>query len=558
MTSFDDEAGREFDRPTAAAPPPSDEWRPPPADPSQAPATPPNPWQTAAGPPPVAAWQNPAGAPPPGNPWAPSYLGVPDQSTGFGEPPPPPRKSHKGRWIAAGTAAAVLIAGGVVGAYAYSALSGGGAQPESVLPSTTIAFAKVDLDPAANQKIAVYRLSKKFPGTSGIIPNSDSVKDSVLNSILGDASIGLDYNRDIKPWLGDRAATAAVPDSSSDNGVDAVAVLADKDDSKMRTALNKYIATNPDSPIGYVTDHGYVLISDTQAHAQAAVDAANSGGTLDKTADFAGDVGSLHGDQIAEAWFNAGALAKALPGGSSLTPTTSKARFVMGLHADANYIELDGSTRGTTATAMGTVASKVESLPANTTAAVEVTGIGPTFAKDYAMIPASQRQLLDQFALAYHLSLPADLAAILGTDMLVSVGPVPAGSTPPVAVQTATADPARALASIDYVLTGLGADPEFSLPPLDKQASKDGYVISNDPAYLKTLQGKPATTLGSTADFKKAVPNAANAGAVGYVSFDALRPSFGPQDQANLKNVAAAGFSVSADGSSFDARLVVN
>jgi hypothetical protein len=39
-------------------------------------------------------------------------------------------------------------------------LSGGGAQPDAFVPSSAFAFAKVDLDPAAGQKLAARRLAE--------------------------------------------------------------------------------------------------------------------------------------------------------------------------------------------------------------------------------------------------------------------------------------------------------------------------------------------------------------------------------------------------------------
>src|SRR3954447_4720762 len=57
--------------------------------------------------------------------------------------------------------AVVVVGGGVT--VAYRQLSGGGPQPDKYAPASTFAFAKVDLDPSAGQKIAAYRFAHKFP-----------------------------------------------------------------------------------------------------------------------------------------------------------------------------------------------------------------------------------------------------------------------------------------------------------------------------------------------------------------------------------------------------------
>ncbi|MEK8227710.1 hypothetical protein NKG05_18810 [Oerskovia sp. M15] len=49
----------------------------------------------------------------------------------------------------AATAALVLVGGGV---FAYSALDGGGSQPEAALPDTAFAYARVDLDPRPRRR----------------------------------------------------------------------------------------------------------------------------------------------------------------------------------------------------------------------------------------------------------------------------------------------------------------------------------------------------------------------------------------------------------------------
>ena len=47
-----------------------------------------------------------------------------------------------------------LVAASVAGLMAYRKLSGGGTQPEAVVPARAAAYAEVDLDPPAAQKIA--------------------------------------------------------------------------------------------------------------------------------------------------------------------------------------------------------------------------------------------------------------------------------------------------------------------------------------------------------------------------------------------------------------------
>ena len=75
---------------------------------------------------------------------------------------PSRRRLTRGRIVVGAAAASVLAIAG--GAYvAYGALSGGGAQPETVVPAAAAAYAEVDLDPAASQKVAAFRFLHRFP-----------------------------------------------------------------------------------------------------------------------------------------------------------------------------------------------------------------------------------------------------------------------------------------------------------------------------------------------------------------------------------------------------------
>ncbi len=78
--------------------------------------------------------------------------------------------------------AAVSVATAGVAVLAF--LSGGGTQPEHVLPAGALAFVKVDLDRAANQKLAVYRLAEKSPASADKVDDEDDVKDQLLAALF--------------------------------------------------------------------------------------------------------------------------------------------------------------------------------------------------------------------------------------------------------------------------------------------------------------------------------------------------------------------------------------
>ncbi len=91
--------------------------------------------------------------------------------------------------VGGGVAAAVLIG---AGAFAFVQLSGGGPQPHDVLPDTAVAYARIDLDPSAGQKVAALRLIRKFPDLArelGIKNPEQDVRRLIVEEALQDSDV---------------------------------------------------------------------------------------------------------------------------------------------------------------------------------------------------------------------------------------------------------------------------------------------------------------------------------------------------------------------------------
>ena len=478
----------------------------------------------------------------PGAPYPPdAYLPLP----AAGEP----TRRRRGRVIIGAVATAVVLIGGGGAAYAYTALSGGGTQPERVLPQDTLAFAKIDLDPAAGQKIAAYRLSKHFPSATHGASNIGGVEDSLLTQLFHGSD--LDFEQDVKPWLGDRAAVAAVTDSTSDSGVDPVLAIAYTDKAKMTATLTAQ--AERDTDFGFVSARGYALISDSQAHADALLPRI-AHNTLADNSVYTGDVKSLHGDQIATAWADFGALSRTFAKGHNASlyglqlfgqSSSSSGRVVLGVHADSSYLELTGHVLGAPAATGPAIDDTLAKLPADTTAAVQVSGLGDRLVTSYGMLQSVNpfQDLLDNT----DIQLPSDLGTVFGTQTTFSMHLVDPQSPPQLAIQAETNDAFRA----EHVIGSL--TDAFGAPPLSVDSTTHGYVVASNSDYGKAVSDGSGT-LGSTPTFTRAVPNAKGANAVAYVDVAALLAQDGtPQDKAQWGELAALGISV--NGNDFTVRL---
>jgi hypothetical protein len=116
------------------------------------------------------------------------------------------------RVIALGGLVGVLAVGGGA-VWAATSLLGTGAQPAEALPAGTLGYVSIDLDPSGDQKIEAIQTLRKFPEFKDQInlDTDDDLRERLFEEITKSGECeGLDYEADVKPWLGSRAAFAAV------------------------------------------------------------------------------------------------------------------------------------------------------------------------------------------------------------------------------------------------------------------------------------------------------------------------------------------------------------
>jgi hypothetical protein len=212
--------------------------------------------------------------PPPADPGGPEYL---DQSGGRPLEPSDPDGSGGARrttLVAVGAIAGLLAVGG--GVWAAMSFFASGPQPSEVLPSSTLGYASVDLDPSGGQKIEAFRMLDKFPAIKKELNGFDA-DDDLLEKVFSELEKdcdGLDYAEDVKPWLGYRFAAAAV-----DLGEDAptpvgVIQVTDADAADAGLATLRDCAGSDVG--GWVIEGDWAVIAETEKLAQEVVDADGS------------------------------------------------------------------------------------------------------------------------------------------------------------------------------------------------------------------------------------------------------------------------------------------
>ncbi len=150
------------------------------------------------------------------------------------------------RWVL--SAVVVVLVAALIGGVtvAVRGLSGGGSQPEDALPAGAIAFAKVDLDPPAGQKINAIRFLRKFPALKDKVGLNADLRESLFEEMAQGAGWDdLSFDKDVAPWLGQRIGIAAYPGGENDAprvfgaAGNVVVALQVTDEAKARAGLDR-------------------------------------------------------------------------------------------------------------------------------------------------------------------------------------------------------------------------------------------------------------------------------------------------------------------------------
>jgi hypothetical protein len=264
-----------------------------------------------------------------------------------GPPAPPQGRGGRGRgWILALVAAVLVGVVGGGGVWAASKLSGGGAQPQDVLPASAMAYVRLDLDPSAGQKLALFGIARKFSATRDSFGGDDPRKALVTALQKDEPDLSkIDYARDVEPWLGDRVGLAVLPADGGGDPVGALAVQV-KDEAAARAGIAKMGLGGGKGGLAF--REGYAVIAMSQKLADEYVKAA----PLSGEPRFAADLDALGEQGVLSFWMDVEKVADAGWSEVAATPVLQQIRgmrFAGALRFSGDYAELAGITRGGTA-----------------------------------------------------------------------------------------------------------------------------------------------------------------------------------------------------------------
>ncbi len=465
----------------------------------------------------------------------------------------PPRGGSGKRTGVVALAAVAVVAAVGAGAYGVVQLMSGGSSPATAVPADALGYVSLDLDPSASQKIEAVKIMRKFPGLRKQldIGSRDDLRKAVFDEMVtsGDCK-GLDYAKDVEPWIGDRVALAAVPDSEEVALPLVVLQVSDQDQARAGVRkLEQCGAAEDQEPdrtgLAFVGD--YLLLAETQKEADSIAQDAEASALADDQAftsamDRAGDPGiiSMYASKDAP-----GVISRAQAKGQAGMPGMSGAELDQ---LDAMFKDFQGAA-GVVRFSGGAVEAEftgkglpsevgavqgeggpdVATLPGTTAAAFSV-AFRDGWLKGYLDTMnkvlgdgQSLEEMLGQAEQQTGLQLPEDLETLLGDGVSVSVDAgtdlkrlteSPDPTQVPAGIRI-KGDPAQITPIIDKLRKAAGPDGD-----LVKVADGDGVVaVGLDPEYVDLLTKKGA--LGDVAAFSDVVPEADRATGVLYVNFDA-------------------------------------
>jgi hypothetical protein len=515
----------------------------------------------------------------------------------------PSRRPFPLRWVVSAVVVVLVLALVAGITVAVRGLSGGGSQPEDALPSGAFAFAKVDLDPSAGQKINAIRFLRKFPALRDKIGLDADLRESLFEGIADGAGWDdLRFDQDVAPWLGQRIGVAAYGPSESPSGDGEpgelspdgpgapaplmVVALQVTDAGKARAGLARLNdTTSAPSRAGIVVQDGYALIAEDQATADRAAKDATRGVLADDDT-FRSDLGAL-GDGVASAWVNMDGMTS-LAGGltglagfgvfgfGGLNPGTAsgagRTSYVLRFDG-ADALEVRGAATGATSlvaperalhgftdlpddsvVAFGLaggdrlVPGFFDSLRAMFSAEGAAGNEGPEGGFD-GMVADAEREL--------GIELPDDLAVLLGSNFVGAMRDDETGQTKLELGARVTTDGPRAVAVLDTIYQATGAAREDF--PTVHRLTDDGVVIATSEGQADLLSEDGG--LGDRDAVRKALPDIDDATVALWVDIRSLMRGFMGTDAVdeNLEPIEGLGMTarISDDGAaSYRLRLV--
>lgn len=394
---------------------------------------------------------------------------------------PPVKKKGNVAKLVGGVLALALLVGGGIGLFLW--LRPSSASATSAVPADALGVIELDLNPAVGDQVALKDLLEKFPSLKSRVDGGETDYKKVLYQTVTQGQSGTpDYETEVKPWLGDAVAIAALP--RTDSQPDPYVAIKVKDKAKAEAFAAKHMQ-------GAKT----AFLDDVMIVSQDSVDLeAIKKSPLKDSPDYSADMKRLGGRWLATGWMASALVqqaSKGYSGGAGVDVPVSHGAF--GLKAENGTALLQMVSTTEAALGQGPDATQiVGQLPASGSgfAAFSISDQLVTTVWD-TLKGSADRQGGDLAAVG--LESKEDLKTLLGDQIGLAV---PNADTFGVVVKSKSADPAKQEAKVRQVIKAIAGD--STSDPLA------GMVLEIRDGYLTfATSGLTTTASAPSAEYQK-------------------------------------------------------
>ena len=227
-----------------------------------------------------------------------------------------------------------LLAGG--GFITWWLLRGATPAAAKGIPSNALAVLEVNLNPSAGDKLAVKEVAAKFPLLKDEANDAGDDYKKALWSVLAKTDRSApDYESEVKPWLGDSAAIAALPGK----------------DSESRSTPSTYVfsvqVTNKDSAKAFADKHiknqKVVFVDDLMVFSNdedSDISESSLKNNITSVESYKADMGKLGDGFLATAWVSSDLVKQASKSEGTGSTDLLESRFAAGLKVQDGTIAL--------------------------------------------------------------------------------------------------------------------------------------------------------------------------------------------------------------------------
>lgn len=366
--------------------------------------------------------------------------------------------------------------------------------PAALVPKDSIIYGQVTLDPEGDQEKAVTELAARFPGGDDL---AQQIEKGLTQTLRED---GLDYSKDVKPWLGgeavffvseageDKFEGAAVMETK--DGDAALQTFEKADDGKAKKRSYEDTDVFVDGGTSYAVVDDFAVIG-SEDGVKAAIDSSQEGADTIEDSDRTMEALGRLDDPLAAVYIDGRRFFTSLGGAQAeLAAPFLKAfdePYVVGFKAEPDAVVVDSTIPRAVSTfllplALGSGTEALEALPEDAWFAAGQPEIGKALEQVLDLVMESGTfgaDAAEGFKAATGLDLREDVLSWMGDLTVFSRGTSMADLAAGAAIQTS--DPAasrRALAAARRLIARQASGRERVLP-LSLAGGGDGFTLDS-------------------------------------------------------------------------------